>query len=282
MIPVTKTYLPSIDEFTAILQRAWESGWITNRGHLVLELEEKLKQFLGVEYITTTANGTLPLQIAIKALNLYGEIITTPFSYVATTSSIVWEGCVPVFVDIDPNYLTIDENKIEAAINANTSAILATHVFGNPCNVTVIESIAKKHGLKVIYDAAHCFGVKYQNKSIFNYGDVSTCSFHATKLFHTGEGGAMITSDEDLHNKLFSHHNFQNLFISHLIRWELLDQHNSSLLSTVVRLQVLLVSRCHRFWSTTFFPGLNALTELNQCEKQHPVLTRQFDVLGDY
>lgn len=208
MIPVTKTFLPPQEEYQAILKRAWDKQWITNRGELVLELEEKLKEYLAVPHITITTNGTLPLQIAIKALELKGEIITTPFSYVATTSSIVWEGCTPVFVDIDPEYLTIDETKIEAAITPRTSAILATHVFGNPCNVEAIEEIARKHNLKVIYDAAHCFGVKYKGRSIFEYGDVSTCSFHATKVFHTGEGGAMFTNNAELHQKLFYHHNF--------------------------------------------------------------------------
>lgn len=208
MIPVTKTFLPPQEEYQAILSRAWEVGWITNRGILVKELEEMLKEYLNVPNIIATTNGTLPLQIAIKALGLTGEIITTPFSYVATTSSIVWENCKPVFVDIDPLYWTIDEEKIEAAITSHTSAILATHVFGNPCNVEAIDKIAKKHGIKVIYDAAHCFGVKYKGESIFNFGDISTCSFHATKLFHTGEGGALFTKDNELHQKLFYHHNF--------------------------------------------------------------------------
>jgi len=208
MINVTKTFLPPQTEYTAILKRAWEKGWITNRGVLVEELEEKLKTYLGVPHIIATTNGTLPLQIAIKALGLKSEIITTPFSYVATTASIVWEGCTPVFVDIHPEYLTIDESKIEAAITTNTTAILATHVFGNPCHLEAIETIAKQHNLKVIYDAAHSFGVTYKGKSIFNYGDVSTCSFHATKLFHTGEGGALFANDKSLHNKLFYHHNF--------------------------------------------------------------------------
>ena len=153
-------------------------------------------------------NGTIPIQIALKILGGNGEIITTPFSYVATTSSIIWENCVPVYVDIHPEFLTIDENKIEAAITSKTRAILATHVFGNPCNVVLIEKIAKKHNLKVIYDAAHCFGVKYNEKSIFDYGDVSTCSFHATKLFHTGEGGAIFCNNEELQKKLFYSHNF--------------------------------------------------------------------------
>lgn len=208
MIPVTRTFLPPQEEYHAILNRAWQQGWITNRGILVKELEEKLKSFLQVPNIIATTNGTLPLQIAIRALELKGEIITTPFSYVATTSSIVWEHCTPVFVDIHPGYLTIDEEKIEAAITPQTSAILATHVFGNPCNVEAIQEIAEKHGLRVIYDAAHCFGVTYKGKSVFEYGDISTCSFHATKLFHTGEGGAIFTGNEELQHKLFYHHNF--------------------------------------------------------------------------
>jgi dTDP-4-amino-4,6-dideoxygalactose transaminase len=135
-------------------------------------------------------------------------VITTPFSYVASTSAIVWENCTPVFVDIHPEYLTIDETKIEAAITERTTAILATHVFGNPCNVEAIKKIALDHNLKVIYDAAHCFGVRFNNTSLFNYGDVSTCSFHATKIFHTGEGGAMFCKDAELYQKLFHSHNF--------------------------------------------------------------------------
>lgn len=208
MINVTKTFLPPQQEYNAILKRAWDKNWMTNRGVLVQELEEKLISYLGVKHIIATTNGTLPLQIAIKALKLKGEIITTPFSYVASTVAIVWEGCTPVFVDIHPDYLTIDETKIEAVITNKTTAILATHVFGNPCNVEAIEAIAKKHHLKVIYDAAHCFGVTYKGQSIFNYGDISTCSFHATKVFHTGEGGALFANTEELNNTLFYHHNF--------------------------------------------------------------------------
>lgn len=207
MIYVTKSFLPPQNEYQSILQRAWESGWITNRGVLVQELEARLKTYLNVPNIIAMTNGTLPIQIAIKVLGLTGEIITTPFSYVATTSSIVWEGCTPVFVDIHPEYLTIDETKIEAAITSKTTAILATHVFGNPCDVETIESIAKKHDLKVIYDAAHCFGITYKGHSIFNYGDVSTCSFHATKLFHTGEGGALFCKPEYF-EKMYYCHNF--------------------------------------------------------------------------
>ncbi|MEM5564600.1 DegT/DnrJ/EryC1/StrS family aminotransferase [Psychroserpens sp. AS72] len=207
MINVTKTFLPAQEEYQTILKEAWNTGWMTNRGVLVKQLELKLQDYLGTVNIIAMTNGTLPLQIAIKALRLQGEIITTPFSYVATTSSIVWEGCTPVFVDIHPDYLTIDETKIEAKISDRTSAILATHVFGNPCNVEAIEAIAKKHDLKVIYDAAHCFGVTYKGQSIFNFGDVSTCSFHATKLFHTGEGGALFCKPQYF-NTIFSHHNF--------------------------------------------------------------------------
>lgn len=208
MINVTKTFLPLQEEYNAILKRAWDNGWITNRGILVKELEAKLAEYLKIPNIIATTNGTLPLQIAIKALKLKGEIITTPFSYVASTSSIVWEGCKPIFVDIHSEYLSIDETKIEAAITKDTSAILATHVFGNPCNIEAIEIIAKKYNLIVIYDAAHCFGVTYKDESIFNFGDISTCSFHATKVFHTGEGGALFCNDNALHKQFFYHHNF--------------------------------------------------------------------------
>ncbi|KQK27296.1 aminotransferase DegT [Chryseobacterium aquaticum] len=208
MINVTQSFLPPIEQYVKILEKSWNKKWITNRGELILELEEKLKHFLGINFITITTNGTLPLQIAIKALNLSGEIITTPFSYIASSSVISWENCTPVYVDIDPEYLTIDESKIEEQISSKTTAILATHVFGNPCNVIEIEKIAKKHNIKVIYDAAHCFGVKYNGESIFNFGDISTCSFHATKIFHTGEGGCIITKDKELHEKSFYLHNF--------------------------------------------------------------------------
>lgn len=208
MINVTKTFLPPIEEFKEILNRSWEKKWITNRGDLIIELENKLSKYLKASNFFITTNGTLPLQIALKSLEITKEVITTPFSYVATTSAIVWENCTPVFVDIDEDSLTIDANKIEAAITENTQAILATHVFGNPCDVEALAAIAKKHNLKIIYDAAHCFGVTYKGESVFNYGDISTTSFHATKLFHTGEGGAIFVSDQALYNKVFYHHNF--------------------------------------------------------------------------
>jgi dTDP-4-amino-4,6-dideoxygalactose transaminase len=210
MIPVTKSFLPPMEQYTAQVQRAYNNGWLTNRGELVLELEDKLTGYLQLEQakILLMNNGTIPLQIALKCLAQGGEVITTPFSYVATTSAIVWEGCTPVFVDIHPEYLTIDETKIEQAITEKTTCILATHVFGNPCNIEEIERIAKKHSLKVIYDGAHAFGVNYKGKSIFEYGDVTTCSFHATKLFHTGEGGAIFCKDQALFHQLYYSHNF--------------------------------------------------------------------------
>jgi dTDP-4-amino-4,6-dideoxygalactose transaminase len=208
MINVTSTFLPPIEEYLVQVEKIWQSKILTNRGKLTLELEEKLKEYLKVPNLTLMNNGTIPIQIALKILGNGCEVITTPFSYVATTSSIVWENLTPVFVDIDPDYLSIDENKIEKAITENTKCILATHVFGNPCNIKIIEKIAKKHNLFIIYDAAHAFGVKYEDISIFNYGDISTCSFHATKLFHTGEGGALFCNNEQYLEKSFYSHNF--------------------------------------------------------------------------
>lgn len=208
MIPVTKPFLPPKEEFEKYLDGIWQRQWLTNMGPLASDLELKLKDFLKVKHLLFVSNGTVALQMAIKALDLKGEIITTPFSFVATTSSIVWENCKPVFVDIDEASLNIDATKIEAAITENTSAILATHVYGNPCDVEQIEKIAKKHNIKVIYDAAHAFGVEINGKSIFEYGDISTCSLHATKLYHSTEGGLIITKDPDLLKKLAFIRNF--------------------------------------------------------------------------
>lgn len=207
-LTVTKTFFPPIEEYQSQVQRIWKNQWLTNRGALVKELEDKLKQHLSVSNVLAMTNGTLPIQIALKLLAKGGQVITTPFSYVATTAAIVWENCTPVFVDIHPDYLTIDETKIEAAITPKTTCILATHVYGNPCRVEIINKIAKKYNLKVIYDAAHCFGVSYNKQSIFNYGDVSTCSFHATKLFHCGEGGAVFSKNKTWLKKIFNYHNF--------------------------------------------------------------------------
>lgn len=208
MIDVTKPFLPPLEEYQDYIKKIWERNWLTNNGPLVNELELKLKLYLGIDHLLYLNNGTIALQIAIKALGLTGEIITTPFSYIATTSSIVWEGCTPIFVDIDAQTLNIDYAKIEAAITPQTSAILATHTYGNPCNIDAIQAIADKHQLKIIYDAAHCFGTTYKGKSVYNYGDVSTASFHATKIFHTIEGGAVFTKDANLLKKMAYMRNF--------------------------------------------------------------------------
>ena len=208
MIPVTKPFLPPREEYNKYLDGIWKRNWLTNNGPLVNELELRLKEYLGLNHLLFVSNGTIALQLAIKALDLKGEIITTPFSYVATTTSILWEGCQPVFVDILPDKMTINPDLIEAAITEKTSAILATHVYGIPCEVEKIQQIADKHGLKVIYDGAHAFGVKVKGKSIFDYGDISTCSFHATKLFHSIEGGGVITKNPELLKKIAFLRNF--------------------------------------------------------------------------
>lgn len=211
IIPITRPFLPPREEYQHYIEDIWNRNWLTNNGPLVIRLEEQLKQYLGCESLFYLSNGTIALQIAIKALDLKDEIITTPFSYVATTSSIVWESCTPIFVDIDPNTLNIDYKQIEAAVTKKTSAILATHVYGNPCAIDEIDKIAKKHNLKVIYDGAHTFGVNYKGKSIFEYGDITTASFHATKLYHTIEGGAIMTPHKELADKVRRLRNFGHL-----------------------------------------------------------------------
>lgn len=202
MITVTKSYLPNKTKYQAYVDRIFESGWLTNNGSLLQELESRLKNYLGVKHLILVANGSLALQVAYKALELKGEVITTPFSFAATTSTLAWEGLTPVFADIDANTFNIDPKLIEAQITPNTSAIVPVHVFGNPCEIEAIQVIAAKHQLKVIYDAAHAFGVNYKDQSVLNYGDISTLSFHATKLFHTIEGGAVITNDDALAKRI--------------------------------------------------------------------------------
>lgn len=199
-IYVTKTFLPPRAEYDAWLDRIYGSHVLTNNGPVHKELEETLRDRFDVPYLRLMTNGTLAIQLALRMLGVKGKVITTPFSYVATTSAILWEGCEPVFVDIDPRTCCIDPNLIEAAITPDTTAILATHVYGIPCDVEAIDRIAKKHGLKVIYDAAHAFDVTYKGKSILAYGDASTLSFHATKLFHTVEGGAVVHHTDE-HDK---------------------------------------------------------------------------------
>ena len=196
MITVTSPLLPSLDDFLPYLQDIWARKWITNNGHYHQELERALCKYLKVPYISLFTNGTLPLMCALQALRITGEVITTPYSFVATTHSLWWNGIKPVFVDIDPETCNIDVNKIEAAITPKTTAIMPVHVYGKPCDTGRIQEIADKYGLKVIYDAAHAFGVEVNGKSVLEAGDMSTLSFHATKVFNTVEGGALICHDE--------------------------------------------------------------------------------------
>ena len=194
-ILVTKPFQAPFEEITAEMQRAWDAEWLTNNGPLLQEFEAGLNEYLGTRECAVVSNGTVAIQVAMQALEVSGEVITTPFSYVATTSTIVWERCTPVFVDVDPKTFNIDPAQIEAAITPKTTAILATHVFGVPCDVDAIQKIADAHGLKVIYDAAHCFGTELNGESVLSYGDISTLSLHATKLMHSVEGGAVFVND---------------------------------------------------------------------------------------
>ena len=201
-ITVTSPLLPPLEEFVPYLEQIWQSKWITNNGHFHQELEKALCEYLGVEYISLFTNGTLPLITALQALRIQGEVITTPYSFVATTHSIWWNGIRPVFVDVDPNTGNIDPDRIEAAITPRTTAIMPVHVYGTPCEVDRIEAIPRKYGLKVIYDAAHAFGVKQNGRSILNAGDISTLSFHATKTYNTVEGGALICHSKEMKQRI--------------------------------------------------------------------------------
>lgn len=201
MINVTKTYLPNKEKYKEYVDEIYETGWITNNGPLAQRLEKRLAEYLGVKNIVLVSNGTIALEIAYRALELKGFVITTPFSFVATTSSLVTNQLLPIFADIDEKTLNLNPKNIEKLITPNTSAILPVHVFGNACEVEEIEQIANKHNLKVIYDAAHAFDIKVKDKSVLSYGDISTLSFHATKLFHTIEGGALIINDDELVQK---------------------------------------------------------------------------------
>ncbi|TRO65116.1 DegT/DnrJ/EryC1/StrS family aminotransferase [Christiangramia sabulilitoris] len=201
-IYVTQPSLAPLSEYVELMEEVWNSGILTHNGPKVQQLEAEVAEKFGLNNFSIVLNGTIALQMAIKALGLKGEIITTSFTWVATISAIKWEGCKPVFCDIDPGTLNIDENKIESLITDDTVAIMPVHVFGNPCNVEKIDSIAKKYNLKVIYDAAHAIGSTYNNKSLLSYGDISATSLHATKLFNTGEGGACIANSSELHEKL--------------------------------------------------------------------------------
>lgn len=208
MIPVTKPFVPAYTDVEELLKGVWERNWWTNNGPLLREYSNRLSAYLDAKHVQVVGNGTQALQLASKALNLSGNVLTTPFSYVATTSSLVWEGLNPVFVDVDPDTMNINPSLLERAVDEHTTAIVATHCFGNACAVEEIDRVAKKYKLKVIYDAAHAFGTLYRGKSIFQYGDVSTLSLHATKPVHCVEGGAVIAKDPELLKKVFFMHNF--------------------------------------------------------------------------
>lgn len=207
-IYVTQPYMPPLEEFIPYLEQIWENKLLTNGGPFHQELEKKLAEYLGIEHLALFANGTLALVTALQSLRITGEVITTPFSFVATAHSLLWNGIKPVFVDINPKTFNLDPEKIEAAITPHTTAILAVHVYGNPCDVEKIQKIADTYGLKVIYDAAHAFGVNYKNESILKHGDLSILSFHATKVFNTFEGGAIICPDAKTKKRIDDLKNF--------------------------------------------------------------------------
>ncbi len=211
MINVTKTFLPPLDEYISQLEKIWESGQLTNNGPLLRELEDKLRDYFGVKHLFMVANGTLGLQIALKATGITRKVITTPFSYVATTDAILWEKATPVFADINSHDYCIDPGKVDALVDADTEAIMAVHVYGYACDVAALEDIARRHRLKIIYDAAHTFGSRLNGKALAAYGDVSVLSFHSTKLFHTIEGGAVITNDDEVARKIRLHRAFGHI-----------------------------------------------------------------------
>lgn len=207
-IYVTQPVLPPLEELYPLLEDIWGSKWLTNMGKYHEEFEKALKEHLGVNHVSLLSNGTLALIIALKALKIKGEVITTPYSFIATTHALNWNGIKPVFVDIEPKYCNIDPDKITSAISSKTTAIMPVHVYGNPVNMNAIQEIADNHGLKVIYDAAHAFGVKYKKESILNTGNISVLSFHATKVFNTMEGGAIVCHDANLKSEIDFLRNF--------------------------------------------------------------------------
>ena len=288
-INITKPFLPPYKEYESYIKKIWERVWLTNNGPLVNELELLLKEYLELDHLLFLSNGTVALQIAIKALGLSGEIITTPFSYVATISSIVWEGWRPVMVDICPRTLNINPDLIETAITEQTSAILATHVYGNPCDVEKIDRIADKHKLKVIYDAAHAFGCKYKGMSLFSYGDVAATSFHATKLFHTIEGGAVATREPQILKRMAGMRNFGHLSATEFdeigINGKNSEFHAAMGLCNLKYIDEIL--RVRRFLSDCYNTHLNNMPILRpeispDCEYNHayyPVIFEHEDIL---
>lgn len=216
IILVNKPFLPPLEKFKSYVDKIWENAHLTNHGPFMQQFEKRLSDKLGVDYLSFVTNGTLALQLSISAFDFEdGEIITTPFSYVATTSAILWERHTPVFVDIDPKTFCIDPQKIEAAITPNTRAIIAVHVFGYPCDVDALEKISKRHNIKIIYDAAHAFGCTYRGKSLLDYGDIAICSFHATKILQTIEGGCLISHSPEMHRKIALQRSFGHIADEH-------------------------------------------------------------------
>lgn len=273
-IAVTRAVMPSLEEYENYLAGIWARSHLTNNGPLVQELEKKLSGFLDNSCVELLANGTVALQLAMRALHLTGEVITTPFSYVATTSAILWERCQPVFVDIEPNTFCLDASKIEEAITPRTQAILATHVYGYPCDVRKIEEIAQRHGLKVIYDGAHAFGTRVHGRSLLTYGDLTACSFHATKLFHTGEGGALVMHDPELARAVWLLKSHGHVGDTHLLpgtNGKMSELHAAMGLCLLPQVPALIEARAalHQLYRAELaglplrYPGLPADTEYN-------------------
>jgi len=207
-ITVTRPTLPPFEEYVELLRGIWARNQLTNAGPLVVELERRLAEYLGVRHCLFVSNGTIALQLAYRALELRGEVVTTPFSYVATTSSLAWEGCAPVFADVEPGTLTLSPERAEAAVTSRTTGIVATHVYGNACDVYALADLARRRGLRLVYDAAHAFGASLDGRALAAFGDVATLSFHATKLFHTVEGGAVVTDDDEIARRVAFLRNF--------------------------------------------------------------------------
>lgn len=250
-IYVTQPSLPPLEEYVSILEGVWERGILTHNGPMVQQLEKELMGYLNVNNLVAVTNGTIAIQLAIRALDLKGEIITTPFTWIATVSAIMWEKCVPVFADVDPDTFNIDPQKIEEKITDRTCAILPVHVFSNPCDVEAIQKIAGKHNLKVIYDAAHAMCVNYNGKSILEYGDISATSFHATKIFQSGEGGACVTKDFQLFERLrrlrFFGHDEQKEIVDEGINGKMTEVHASLGLASLKWLDNVLQDRREKY-----------------------------------
>jgi dTDP-4-amino-4,6-dideoxygalactose transaminase len=289
LINVTKAYLPPLERYQELVRQVFDSGWLTNNGQMLQNLESKLVEFLGAKHFYFCANGTITLQIAIKVLGLKGQIITTPFSYVATTNAILWENCEPVFVDIDSNTFCINADLIESAITNETVAILATHVYGLPCDVEKIARIADKYGLKVIYDAAHAFGANYKGKSLLTYGDISSCSFHATKIFHTVEGGCLVTGDDTIGRAIYLMRQFGHEYDDYYfagINGKNSEMHAAMGLAMLPDLSAIFARRkeiCDEYNSSLSVPGLRKVSsppELEPNYAYYPIIFEDEDSLS--